>query len=250
MIRIHFCQSFSQLQKARRARARRAANVAQDQALGTWIRTTSLRTPSRPPKAVSLSIFSVTVSAHVRLRPFGRRRISLRDTGVKTTRPRSAGPTGVSEEIPEGCFEQPSGQMGLIRQFMSMAGSHTRPSGAGEPLRIRPAGTDPRCQLCGARTTSWYMFECMGARSLRAVSVLSSTSFVCNTPLPWDLSEGESHGRQHQPAGRAARSARVASTRGSSGRRIRNCASSTLRRSAARVSTRRRLSPFSSWMVN
>jgi hypothetical protein len=38
------------------------AIVMPDQALGTWIRTTSLRTPSRPPKTVSLSIFSVTFS--------------------------------------------------------------------------------------------------------------------------------------------------------------------------------------------
>ena len=199
MIRIHFRQSLSLLQKARRARARRAANVAQDQALGTWIRTTSLRTPSRPPKAVSLSIFSATVSAHVRLRPFGRRRISLRDTGVKTTRPRSAGPTGVSEEIPEGCFEQPSGQMGLIRQFMSMAGSHTRPSGAGEPLRIRPAGTDPRHRPCGAWPTSWYMFESMGARSLRAGFGLSSGLIVSPPAAPPD--GPVLHRRADHPAG-------------------------------------------------
>jgi hypothetical protein len=36
---------------------RRAAIVMPDQALGTWIRTTTLRTPSRPPKTVSTAEF-------------------------------------------------------------------------------------------------------------------------------------------------------------------------------------------------
>jgi len=88
--------------KARRACARRAANVMQDQAQGTWIRTTSCRTP-------------------------------------KTTRPRSAWPTGVSWEFPEGCCDQPSELIGgLIRQIVTVPQVRQLWPHAGRTKHLRP----------------------------------------------------------------------------------------------------------------
>jgi hypothetical protein len=52
----------NKIRRALESRARRAATGAA-QAPGTWIRTMSFSTPSRPPKTVSLSIFSVTFSS-------------------------------------------------------------------------------------------------------------------------------------------------------------------------------------------
>lgn len=39
---------------------------------------------------------------------------------AKTTRPRSARPTGVSRGVPEGRFDQPSVQLGLIDQSVTV----------------------------------------------------------------------------------------------------------------------------------
>src|ERR1700675_3085346 len=56
------------------------------QAPGTWIRTTSFNTPSRPPKTVNLSIFSVTfLWWHETERPCGTR---LRNPKRGTSAPR------------------------------------------------------------------------------------------------------------------------------------------------------------------